>query len=276
MSGVSEFPEQNKVGGMLNTQMVKDTRFKDDRWLVRSKANPQADLRLFCFPYAGGAASRFRTWHRLADTVEICALQLPGRANRYSEPPFSCAQDLVQELAPAITKYLDKPFAFFGHSMGAILGFEVARWLRRHGKPLPSRLFVSARRAPQIPDTEPPRYRLGDVDLIASLSALNGIPAELMDNEDLLRFALPAIRADIELVETYKYREEPPLACPIVAFGSLNDNEELPDMIYDWRQQTTRGFSMHILSGDHFYVHSREEELLKLLRTELDRIFVCV
>jgi medium-chain acyl-[acyl-carrier-protein] hydrolase len=261
---------------LSNAQMGKDTRLKKESWLVPSYANPRAELRLFCFPYAGGAASLFRTWHRLADTVEIYPIQLPGRANRYSEPPFSRVQDLVEQLAPAIAKYLDKSFAFFGHSMGAILSFEVARWLRRHGKVLPRRLFVSARRAPQIPDTEPLRYLLSDADLITSLSELNGIPEELIDNDDLLRFALPAIRADLELVETYAYREEAPLTCPITAFGGLNDNEESPEMIDDWRRQTSGGFSMHIISGDHFYIHSREEELLKLLRRELDRILVCV
>jgi medium-chain acyl-[acyl-carrier-protein] hydrolase len=258
-----------------NIQMSKGARFKGDLWLVRTKPSRPAELRLFCFAYAGGAASLFRTWHRISEAVEICAIQLPGRANRYSEPPFRRASALVEKLAPVIAGCLDRPFAFFGHSMGAILSFEVARWLRRHGKPLPRRLFVSARRAPQIPDTEPPRYLLNDADLLASLSELNGMPAELMDQKELLRFALPAIRADIELVETYEYTDEAPLACPIIAFCGLADNEEPHNMIDDWREQTIRGFSMHRIPGDHFYIHSREEELLNLLRVELDRILVC-
>ena len=215
--------------------MGKDIGSRGDLWLVRTKPNPAAELRLFCFPYAGGAASLFRAWHRISETVEICAIQLPGRANRYSEPPFRRASALVEKLAPVIAGCLDKPFAFFGHSMGAILCFEVARWLRRHGKPLPRFLFVSARRAPQIPDTDLPRYLLNDADLLASLSELNGMPAELMEHKELVSLALPAIRADIELVETYEYRDEAPLGCPITAFSGLADNEEPPVMIDDWR-----------------------------------------
>jgi medium-chain acyl-[acyl-carrier-protein] hydrolase len=194
-------------------------------WWVRSKPNPQAALRLLCFPYAGGTASVFRAWHLALPEVEVYGIQLPGRANRFLEPAFTRAPDLVEVLAPALEGLFDKPFVFFGHSMGAIISFELARWLRCHGKPLPRRLFVSGRRAPQTPDAVPPRYLLNDVDFITSLSELNGIPDEVMNNPELVRLALPALRADVELSETYEYREEPPLECPITAFGGVDDNE---------------------------------------------------
>src|SRR6266852_2720465 len=111
-------------------------------WWVRYKPNPQAALRLLCFPYAGGTASVFRTWHlALPGEVEVYGIQLPGRAKRFVEPAFTRAPDLVEVLAPALESLLDKPFVFFGHSMGATVGFELARWLRRQGRPLPSCLF---------------------------------------------------------------------------------------------------------------------------------------
>src|SRR6266700_6933709 len=259
---------------------TKDPNTRSDKrpvWWVRPKPNPQAALRLLCFPYAGGTASVFRTWHlALTGEVEVYGIQLPGRANRFVEPAFTRAPELVEVLGPALGSLFDKPFVFFGHSMGAIISFELSRWLRRHGKPLPSHLFVAGRRAPQIPDTDPPRYLLNDADFITSLSELNGIPNEVMNNPDLVRLALPVLRADVELSETYEYREEPPLTCPITAFGGVDDKEESLDIVNGWSAQTNSVFSFHAMAGDHFFIQSNETELLKLMRNELYKTLVSI
>src|SRR6202521_4801574 len=133
-------------------ERMKD-RSRRNSWYVAHPPNPDAALKLFCFPYAGGSASAFRSWHlALPREVEVCGVQLPGRANRLLEPAFTCIPDLLEELAPALLAVADRPFAFFGHSMGAIVAFELSRWLQRHKEVMPKHLFVSGRRAPQIPD----------------------------------------------------------------------------------------------------------------------------
>jgi medium-chain acyl-[acyl-carrier-protein] hydrolase len=130
----------------------------NDAWVLCPKPNPQARLRLFCFPYAGGGASRFRLWPDfLPPEVEVCAIQYPGREARLGESPFTQLSPLVQTLASALRLYLNLPFVFFGHSLGALACFELARQLRRQGQPEPLHLFVSGRRAPQVPNPDPPQ-----------------------------------------------------------------------------------------------------------------------
>lgn len=243
-----------------------------DAWFARPKPNPQARLRLFCFPYAGGSALAFRKWpQQLPPGVEVLAAQLPGRGVRIRETPFKNLHVLVEELGRAVRPYLNKPFALFGHSMGAMISFELARLLRREGAPAPVHLFVSGRRAPQIPDTDPTTYNLPDAALVEELRKLNGTPPEVLEHPELMELMLPLLRADFEVVETYDYKPEPPLGCPVSAFGGLQDFEVKREHLEGWREQTTSEFALRMFDGDHFFLQRAEPALLHTVARELHR-----
>src|ERR1051325_6521141 len=228
------------------------------RWWVVARPNPAATLRLLCFPHAGGSASTFHAWHaNLPAEAEVRAAQLPGRANRIAEPAFKRIGDLVEEIGATILPLADRPIALFGHSMGAIVSFEIARWLRRHRGVEPAHLFVSGRRAPHLPDrTNPPRYLANDDDLLAKLAELDGTPADVFRDPELFKSLVPTLRADFEVVETYDYAGEPPLDCPITAFGGHDDTETHDGRLDAWQSQTTRTFSRHFFDGGHFFLQS--------------------
>ena len=242
------------------------------RWWVVPRPNPDAGLRLICFPYAGGNASMCRSWHAsLPWDVEVCAAQLPGRANRISEPAFNRLAGLVEAIGAVIEPLCDRPVALFGHSMGAVVAFEVARWLRRHGRPAPVHLLVSGRRAPHLPQTRPPNYLANDEEFIAKLGELNGTPPDLFRHPEILQLLLPTLRSDFQAIETYQYTEEPPLNCPITVFGGRDDEESGGVMLDAWQRHTKVNCSKHLMDGGHFFIHSDEPRLLSLLRLELLR-----
>ncbi|KOP25498.1 gramicidin dehydrogenase [Hapalosiphon sp. MRB220] len=237
-----------------------------DSWFVCYKPNPEAKIRLFCFPYAGGSANIFRSWSNdLPPTVEICAIELPGRGMRIKLPLFTQLEPLVTELASVLKPNLDKPFAFFGHSMGGLVSFELARLLRKQYGVIPSHLFVSARRAPQLVSNKPPIHRLPDAEFLEELRHLNGTPEALLENDELMQLFMPIIRADFAVLENYIYTPQTPLDCPITAFGGLQDQEVNHDQIKAWEEQTSAYFSLHMLPGNHFFLHSFQSFLLNII-----------
>jgi medium-chain acyl-[acyl-carrier-protein] hydrolase len=241
-----------------------------DSWIACRKPRPQARLRLFCFPYAGGGAVIFRTWaDGLPVDVEVCPVQLPGRGTRLMEPPFTQLSPLIQALAQALLPLLDKPFAFFGHSLGALVSFELARQLRGQYGVQPVRLFVSASRAPQLPHRGLPIHTLSEGDFLAELRHLNGTPREVLDHEELMQIALPVLRADFAVYETYVYATEPPLNHPISAFGGLRDRTVSQSDLEAWREQTSGSFSLQMFPGDHFFLNTTQPLLLRVLSQEL-------
>jgi medium-chain acyl-[acyl-carrier-protein] hydrolase len=202
------------------------------------------------------------------------SLQLPGRANRILETPQSHLPTLVQAIGEAILPLLDRPALFFGHSLGAILSFELARWLRRRYK-LPARLVVSGRRAPHLPDDDAPIYRATDAEFIAKLRELNGTPVEILENAELLALLLPALRADFHLGETYVAGPEAPLHCSITVLGGSEDEESLDGRLDGWSRHTSKDFSLHIFPGDHFFLHAQRSQVLNVLTAELSRAARC-
>jgi medium-chain acyl-[acyl-carrier-protein] hydrolase len=183
------------------------------------------------------------------------------------ERPFTQLSPLVEALAQALVPLLDKPFAFFGHSLGALVSFELARRIRRQYGVHPVRLFVSAGRAPQIPHRTRPIHTLPDKDLLVELRRLNGMPSELLDHEELMEIMLPVLRADFAVYETYVYLTEPPLDCPISAFGGLQDLRVKDSDLEAWRAQTSASFSLRMFPGDHFFL--KQPLLLQTLSQEL-------
>jgi len=239
-------------------------------WITCRKQSPQTRLRLFCFPYAGGGVSIFRAWSDgLPADVEVCPVQLPGRGTRLMEPPFTRLSPLIQALAQALFPLLDKPFAFFGHSLGALVSFELARQLRRQFAVQPVRLFISADRAPQIPNRDPPVHRLPEGEFLVELRRLNGTPREVLEDEELRQIMLPLLRADFAVYETYGYSTEPPLNCPISAFGGLQDHRVSRGDLEAWRDQTSAAFSLRMFPGDHFFLNTTQPPLLGALSQEL-------
>jgi medium-chain acyl-[acyl-carrier-protein] hydrolase len=242
------------------------------RWLAHHAANSSARLRLFCFPYAGGSAVVFRNWQQsLPAAIEVCPVQLPGRGGRTMEPSITSLKEMVPAVAEGIRPFLDKPFAFFGHSMGSILSFELARYLRQHNSIQPRQLFVSGRRAPQIPDPDPPTHNLPDAEFLEELRRLNGTPQEVLDHPELMALMMPLLRSDFAVCQTYQHVPGAPLDCRITVFGGLEDKVQRADL-ESWREHTTSSFSTLMFPGDHFFLHSAEPRLLEAMTLQLQKL----
>ena len=231
-------------------------------WLATGRPSSKAIIRLFCFPYAGGSDSIFRSWQgSFPDTIEVCPVQLPGRGTRIMESPFTEFAPLVQAATVALAPYLDKPFAIFGHSMGALIGFEMARLLRSDYALQPIQLFVSGRCSPQTP-IEREANGLSDAEFISMLWRNNGTPKEVLEDPELMELMLPVIRADFAMCRSYQYSPAPPLDCPITALGGLLDPTSDRRRIEGWKEHTRGAFIMRMLPGDHFFLNSERALVL--------------
>ena len=239
-------------------------------WIVRSRPNPGAALRLLCFPYAGGAAMVFRQWpERLPENVELLAVELPGRGARAKEAPMRVRAELVARMADELP--MQAPFAIYGHSLGAVLGFALARELRRRGKPGPVHLFVSGRRAPELPEPAP-MHQLPDAQFLERLKRLGGIPDAVLAHPELVEYFLPILRADITLVEEEPYRPEPPLECPITALGGDDDEKARLGELTAWGAHTAGAFEHEVFPGGHFFIQTARDVFLGSLSRRLSRV----
>lgn len=242
---------------------------KPDPWLPFRKPRPAAKVRLFCFPYAGGGASLYRTFQdELPASVEVCAVQLPGRESRVREEPVAEMSRLVGMIAGGLAPHLTPPFAFFGHSMGSMIAFEVARELRRRGRPTPMHLFVSACPPPHIPDDDE-THELPDDQMIEKMREIGGMSDELLSNRELMEMILPLFRADAAVTETYLYTDEPPLDLPITAFGGLSDEKATRAQLSEWRQHTTASFTLGMVPGNHFFIRDARAPVMSVLARSL-------
>ena len=176
---------------------------------------------------------------------------------------------MVEKLSQAIQPLLDKPFVFFGHSMGALIAFELTRRLRQNGLPQPNALFISACGAPQILDLQSPLHTLPDDEFVTSLKKLNGIPLEVLQNKEMLNLFLPVLRADFKLIETYKYIHDEPLSLPIIVFGGLDDERVSRERLEGWAVQTSGRFEVTYFPGDHFFINSEKESVIETIIGEL-------
>lgn len=219
-------------------------------------------MRLYCLPYAGGSPSLFREWGRSRPAgITIVPVQLPGRGPRFAEPAATSSDALVASLLPWIDT-AGAPFAFFGHSMGALVAFELARALRARRLQAPVALFVSACDAPAVFKVEPKIHGLPDDEFLRRLRRLSGTPQEVLDNREMMDLLLPGLRADFAVCETYEYRPDRPLACPIVAFGGERDTEVTLANLDAWRAESLNRFTLRMFPGDHFFVLQHWHEVL--------------
>lgn len=243
-----------------------------ERWVRRPAPNPCARVRLFCFPHAGGGASIFWRWPAdLPSRIEVCAVQLPGREDRIAEPHPAAAGPLVQALIAAVGPLLDLPFALFGHSLGALLAFELARGLRRLRAPEPVHLFVSGKSAPALPSPALDMSALPDGEFVRRIQELAGTPPELLADAEVRAIFLPLLRADLAICDRYVYAPEPPLGCPISAFGGTEDAHVSRDALEAWRRETRAPFSVRMMPGGHFFLQASRGQVLAAIAEDLER-----
>ncbi|MDR1968207.1 MAG: alpha/beta fold hydrolase [Burkholderiaceae bacterium] len=243
-------------------------------WLLRWRETQRPRLRLFCLPYAGGSATVFRTWAQaLGSEIDVVGIQLPGRGSRRHEPSitnFDLLTALVTEVVESTAG--TTRFAFFGHSMGALLSFEVARRMQGRGTRLPECLFVSGRAAPHLAPERPRRQLLDDADFVDELRRLEGTPPEILDDPELLSFLMPTIRSDFELLESWRFKHSLPLNTPLFALTGRNDSHVDVEAAADWDRWTCCSFELLIYPGGHFFLHKQEARLLRDISDRLSNV----
>jgi len=239
-------------------------------WFIPFKQERNSSVRLFCFHYGGGSASAFREWPKdIPDFTELIAIQMPGRESRFNEPLLNNVSEVIDQLYMNFDRYLDKPFIFFGHSIGALIAFEFVRTLRRRINLQPKHLIVSGTKAPQAPLRRKPIHALPDLQFIEELKKYNGIPSAIIEDKELISLFVPTIRSDFSISETYEYYNELPLDCPITALGGLNDHTFNHEDLLKWQEQTTSSFKHHLLPGDHFFIKTSYQEVMKIVNQVL-------
>jgi len=230
-------------------------------------------MRLFCFPFAGGAATYFYPYAAaLAPQIEVHSVQYPGRQDRHREPFAESIDELAGSIYAAMGDSTDEPYAFFGHSMGAIVAYEVIRLLQRDGRPGPRWLLASGQRAPSRQRPEG-IYLRSDPELVEELRTLGGTDPRWLDDPDLLATILPPIRNDYRAIETYPYRPGPPLECPVTALAAEDDPyTSIPDVDV-WREHTDASFDLRVFCGGHFFLDNCLEEVKSIIcGTLLERV----
>jgi surfactin synthase thioesterase subunit len=233
---------------------------------------PPARVRMFCFPYAGGSARIFNGWGRhLPAGVEVCPVEFPGRGTRFTDPLHDRLDPLVEDLLPGVVARADAPVVLFGHSLGALVAFELGRRLASRHRIIPRHLLVSALRAPHLPRATIPEHTLPEPEFRARLREFDGTPEEVLADETLMEVIGPILRADLAIPATYEHPPGARVSWPITAFAGLDDKEAPPDDVGAWQEETTGGFALRVLPDGHFFLHSQERTLLRevggLLRT---------
>ncbi len=240
-------------------------------WFIQLKTNPNNNLRLFCFHYAGGSASAYKNWKNdIIDNVDLIAVQLPGRENRFCEPFKTTIQEVVDSLFYNFQNFLDKPFIFFGHSLGALVSFEFASRLQNENCTNLKHLIVSGCKAPQSKSLRGMIYNLSDSELFEEIRKFNGIPSELLNEKELMMdIMLPIVRADFTISDLYKFKPQEKLKYPITAFSGDEDDTFYPETLFEWNIHTD-SFNYKIFRGDHFFVNSSYKEVIKEVNSILD------
>jgi surfactin synthase thioesterase subunit len=241
-------------------------------WLLREPSGSHR-FRLYCFCYAGGNALCFKPWQKLlGPEIEVCAIQLPGRGARRGEAPYDSMPALVETLAHVIGRDSKLPFAFFGHSLGGLLAFELARYCQRYYLPMPKHLFASGCSAPQHRSPSKNLHKLSDDDLIDALREYNGTPPEILAHRELMALVLPTIRADFSLAENYQHKTSLPLPIPITVLAGTLDDRSSPDQAEGWKKETTNACRVQWFEGDHFFINPEQAAVVKCIGDELAKL----
>lgn len=233
--------------------------------------NAEATVRLFCFHHAGGNANVFYNWSQfLPENIELAAIQLPGRMSLCGTKAYTDLDSIINYLHSHLLPYLmEKPFIFFGHSLGGLISFELARFLQAHHGPAPIKLISSACKSPRKPRGLKKISTFSESALIDELITYDYTPRELLENKELMQIALPIIRSDFAVNEGYSYFPGQLLNCPITSYGGIDDLTLQQNELDDWRNETTGAFTLQMFSGDHFFVFKQRDMFLRHLAYEL-------
>jgi surfactin synthase thioesterase subunit len=228
-------------------------------------------VRLVCLPHAGAGASAFLSWRQrsAAAGIGVCAVQPPGRETRLGEAAYVEVGALVHDLVPALLPLVDRPTAIYGHSLGALTAFELARGMRAAGLPAPVHLVVSGRPAPQLEDARAHWHDLPAGEMVRQLRILGGTSEEILSHPELVERFLPGLRSDFAMNENYRHAKEPPLAIPLTVLGGTADPRATRPELAAWQEQTTASFHLRTIDGGHFAVLSRAEEVLGCVARQL-------
>lgn len=256
------------------TMLPASDRVGEWFWANRRRVTGSTERgRLICLPHAGAGASSYASWARLLpDDVSLLPVHLPGREGRRREPPYEDVHALVADLAPAVGALGDRPYAVFGHSLGALVAFELVREVAELGLPMPIGLYVSGRPAPHVAFRGRPLWTLSDADLVAQLRALGGTPQVLLEHPKLLSAFLPALRADLRVNEDYEFKPEQPLDVPITAFAAADDSRARATDMASWADHTTASFALTELAGGHFAVMADPTVVLNRVVADLREV----
>lgn len=226
---------------------------------------------LICFPYAGGGASVYSGWHTLKQVgISVWALSLPGRGHRYHEKPVTALAPLLEQLIPEVFRIsANKSVSFFGHSMGALIAYELACLLEQRKLLEISRLFLSGRSPVSQQDDEPAYHLLSNAELMSKLIDLGGIPKEIKEHPEILQLMLPTLRADFELIETWQSRSSSTSECPIIALAGSDDFRASVEKMEHWNSHTRSSFKLHEFDGGHFFLSDYQSDIIQLVRNAL-------
>lgn len=259
------------VATHAGTPPVRSWTAEDERWFVCRTRRSAPRLRLFCLPYAGGNGGSYRAWGPLLpEDVELWPIELPGRWSRMREPPFRSLAPLVEALGSKIAACVDLPYALFGYSFGALVAFELVRWMRRRGLALPMRLFCAAAPAPQLPRLLAPLHTAEDERLIDEVAMRYApLPASVLADPELRALLLGTLRADLACIETYRYDGEEKLDVPIEVYGGALDRSVPRAALDAWGEQSSSNVEVQLFPGGHFFLHSSAGDLVARIASAL-------
>lgn len=248
------------------------TDYIKSNWFVIPSPNPDAQVRLFCFSYAGGSAASYISWaSSLPGFVELICIQLPGRGTRLFEPPCSTMDELIPALSAQVMPLLTKPYAFFGHSLGGRVAFELILALKESGKPEPAHFFISASRAAHLVGSSDPIHHLDDQGFITGLRRLNGTPETVLQDAELMDLLMPMLRADFGISETYISTNTALLGCDYTLLSGTEDQMIHVDLISPWHKHFSSDGALISLPGNHFYVDEEPEQLTRIIAETLEK-----
>lgn len=240
--------------------------------LFRAAPKSDAKARVFCFPFAGGSVSTYMPWLKLLHPdAELIAIQLPGRGNRLLDIPYDDIDSLVADLFAEIKPYLDRPYLFFGHSMGAKIAFDLAVQFHRNKLPLPANFIASGSAAPFKPRKSAAVHALSDADFIRRLSELNGTPDKVLNNKELMGYLLPALRADFKMTETYLREIDCVLPTAVVIYGGEQDEAIPKEDLMAWVEVFEQTEATEIFPGGHFFLNEHTEDIVARINGMISR-----
>ena len=247
----------------------------NNKWFVRSPGVSRVSaprLRMFCFPYAGGSASTYMQWgKKVANDIEVLAVQLPGRANRLAEQPYDDMNSLIAALLPNFLEYIDRPYVMFGHSLGSRIAFQLMVECRNQQRRMPEHFFASGSRAAHRPCSDNSLHGLNDDQLKKKLFSLNGTPTAILENDEMMRLCMPFLRADFKIAGNYRAQVEK-INCPVTVFGGYEDPDISQADLWEWAALFAKTEDVHLFRGGHFFVETHQDSVLEKVNLTINKL----